>query len=563
MPHTLLRTLLVLGLLAGLSTRAPAQAPDTGTPQASTGAQAETSSPMSSPLGTVQFFLRKFDDKSGDWRRDVLSTLNAPAAMSEPDRWDAAVRLLGVFNRLAREITELHEPAEADGRARFFPPNGPWFAAAVRAATGVARIELVLENGRWRFSASTVTSARDLYEALAQLPKIRIGADEKDLMSSLWLQSVMPISLRESFLSLEYWQWLGLFLIVLLGIVLDYTVRAILRTITNRTLDRVHAFVSRETVTGAVRPIGLCSAAFLWVALLPLIGLSGMSLIVLRGAVALFAVLAGTWAAWRVVDLIAEAATFKCGARPRPSVDDILIPLVRKSVKIFILIFGVIYAAESMSIEIAPLIASLGIGGLAFAFAAKDTIENFFGSIAVLDRPAVRRSATGSSSATSRASSRNSASARRASARSTTRSMYRCPTRRSSARPSTTTAERKYRRTKVPHRRAVRHDARTSCSRFREGIMELVRTHPYTRKDYYQVWFHQFGPSIASTCCSTSSSRCRTGRPSCVSANGSSSTSCASRSAWASSSPSRPARSTCIRRAKSKLPRTQPSRRPR
>jgi MscS family membrane protein len=28
---------------------------------------------------------------------------------------------------------------------------------------------------------------------------------------------------------------------------------------------------------------------------------------------------------------------------------------------------------------------------------------------------------------------------------------------------------------------------------FCEGIRELIRLHPYTRKDYYQVWLHQFG----------------------------------------------------------------------
>jgi MscS family membrane protein len=30
---------------------------------------------------------------------------------------------------------------------------------------------------------------------------------------------------------------------------------------------------------------------------------------------------------------------------------------------------------------------------------------------------------------------------------------------------------------------------------FCEGIRELVRLHPYTRKDYYQVWLHQFSPA--------------------------------------------------------------------
>ncbi len=30
---------------------------------------------------------------------------------------------------------------------------------------------------------------------------------------------------------------------------------------------------------------------------------------------------------------------------------------------------------------------------------------------------------------------------------------------------------------------------------FTEGIRELVRSHPYTRKDYFQVYLNQFGPA--------------------------------------------------------------------
>ena len=30
---------------------------------------------------------------------------------------------------------------------------------------------------------------------------------------------------------------------------------------------------------------------------------------------------------------------------------------------------------------------------------------------------------------------------------------------------------------------------------FCEGIRELIRRHPYTRKDYYQVYLNQFGDS--------------------------------------------------------------------
>ncbi len=66
-------------------------------------------------------------------------------------------------------------------------------------------------------------------------------------------------------------------------------------------------------------------------------------------------------------------------------------PLLRKTSKVLIVALGIVYGAQTLKINIVPLVTGLGIGGLAFAFAAKDTIENFFGSIAVLlDRGLLR-----------------------------------------------------------------------------------------------------------------------------------------------------------------------------
>jgi MscS family membrane protein len=382
---TSMHLLIRVALLALLAFPAFGQSPATQENPPQPVAQAPESR-LATPLGTIYFFLERMDSSSEERRREALQTFDAPEEMSEQDRWDTAVRLFGILNRLARRFDQRHAPEEKDGRAQFFPQAGKFDREAAKARTE-GSIVLVPVEGRWLFSAATLNSVPALYEAMSALPELRAGSSETKLSSSLWLRGLMPAPLLGKFLTLEYWQWLGLFLIILLGMVLDFSVRAILRSMVGRILERVAALVSRDTVTRAVRPIGLCSAAFLWVALLPLIGLTGTTLAILQGAVALFAVLAGTWAAWRVIDVASEAALFKA-EKTETKVDDILVPMFRKSVKIFIVIIGVIYAAESMSIEIAPLIASLGIGGLAFAFAAKDTIENFFGSIAVLvDRP--------------------------------------------------------------------------------------------------------------------------------------------------------------------------------
>ena len=62
--------------------------------------------------------------------------------------------------------------------------------------------------------------------------------------------------------------------------------------------------------------------------------------------------------------------------------------LVKKSLRVFIIIVGAVMVIDNLGYNIGGIIATLGIGGAAFAFAAKDTIANIYGSIALaLDRP--------------------------------------------------------------------------------------------------------------------------------------------------------------------------------
>jgi MscS family membrane protein len=70
-------------------------------------------------------------------------------------------------------------------------------------------------------------------------------------------------------------------------------------------------------------------------------------------------------------------------------IHDMLVPLVSNTVRVFVLLVGGMLVVQNMTgIELGPLVASLGIGGLAFALAAKDSISNFLGSFTILlDKP--------------------------------------------------------------------------------------------------------------------------------------------------------------------------------
>ena len=79
---------------------------------------------------------------------------------------------------------------------------------------------------------------------------------------------------------------------------------------------------------------------------------------VLGGALRILLVVTATLSAWRLIDL-AASLLMQRAARTASRVDDILIPLVTRAVKLFVLTMGFIYAAGALDVPIAPLLASL------------------------------------------------------------------------------------------------------------------------------------------------------------------------------------------------------------
>lgn len=79
----------------------------------------------------------------------------------------------------------------------------------------------------------------------------------------------------------------------------------------------------------------------------------------------------------------------KWSASTGSSIDDVLAPLFGKTLRVFIVIIGGILIIQNLTgVKIGPLLASLGIGGIAIALAAKDSIANFFGTLTILfDKP--------------------------------------------------------------------------------------------------------------------------------------------------------------------------------
>lgn len=137
------------------------------------------------------------------------------------------------------------------------------------------------------------------------------------------------------------------------------------------------------------KPIGwLCFLLGLWAALtvLPLptepVDLDRFAFAFMKSAT----IFIGFWLVVRLVSGFIKSAEDKA-RESNPQLAGVL-PLGRKTVVVLMWILAVLIALQNLGYSVASLLAGIGIGGAALAFAAKDTLANFFGSLVIfVDKP--------------------------------------------------------------------------------------------------------------------------------------------------------------------------------
>ena len=313
--------------------------------------------------------------------------------------------------------------------------------------------------------------------------------DESNSGLPSWANEAIPESLQSGrVFGVRYWQWIALFSLIFIGFLFDQVIRLLGRPSLRRVVKRFNQTADEESIHGAVAALGLFGAAVFWTVAIRSLSLGGNVRDIMVGAVSVFTVFAGARFGWRLTDLVADIL-LQFALRTENKYDDILVPLLRKTAKAFLITLGLVYGAQTLKINIVPLVTGLGIGGLAFAFAAKDTIENFFGSITViLDRPfevgdwVLVEETEGTVEEMGLRSTR---------IRTFYNSVVTVPNATLVRAKVDNYGRRAYRRWKTYL--GVQYDTPPEkLLAFTEGIRELVRQHPYTRKDFYQVWCNDF-----------------------------------------------------------------------
>ena len=183
-------------------------------------------------------------------------------------------------------------------------------------------------------------------------------------------------------------QLLLAFAFVLGGLIL----RAILNSLVSSRLATLAAATKTEAddmaVQAIVNPLGLIlPVAGVFLALRLLLSVRPEWMQAADTVFKVVSVLVLTWTAFKMLDALGVFMSELAG-RTDNRLDDQIVPLIRKALKTFLGILAFILVAQNLGYSVSGLLAGLGIGGLALAMAAKDTLANLFGSIMILiDRP--------------------------------------------------------------------------------------------------------------------------------------------------------------------------------
>lgn len=205
-----------------------------------------------------------------------------------------------------------------------------------------------------------------------------------------WIESLaaeLPF-LKHQLWGNELWKYLFsliyIFLAFYISKLLDYLTRVWLKKWAEKSKTKFDDLVL-ELLNGPVKVVAFVIFlrigldVFQWPEMVQKVLAKGFTIVV---AVSL------TYMVLKFIDLLMGYWRQRAEAHEDQEFNKQLFPIIRKSLKVFVIVVAAMVTLDNLGINITAAIASLSIGGLAVGLAAQDTLANLFGAIAIfLDKP--------------------------------------------------------------------------------------------------------------------------------------------------------------------------------
>jgi MscS family membrane protein len=249
----------------------------------------------------------------------------------------------------------------------------------------------------WAGAAQTTVSNTQPAEAAAAAGHTNAAADllaryipEESNVTPDWVEALatdFPF-LKWQLMGNAVWKYLAslvyIFLAFYVSKLLDYLTRVWLKRWAG-TNEKRFDFLVLDLLNGPVRVVAF--VIFLHIGL-NIFQWPGKVQIFLSKGFTIIVAATLTYMVLKLVDLLMGYWRQRSVAESDRAFNEQLFPIVRKSLKAFIIVVSVLVTAQNLDINVTAAITSLSIGSLAVGLAAQDTLANFFGAIAVfIDKP--------------------------------------------------------------------------------------------------------------------------------------------------------------------------------
>lgn len=194
--------------------------------------------------------------------------------------------------------------------------------------------------------------------------------------------------LKDVIFIMPNWKWLILILLFASSFILRRIFQSLIVHIKKRFItDRKNSFTNEFLKLDLDQPMSWIFLSVFWLVTIDFIVLStGLDkyLTYVFKIILIFNILKVCYMA---VDAVG-ALIYQVVTKSENNIDDQLAPFAIKSLRILVIVLGVLLSLQNLGINVMSLIAGLGLGGLALALAAQDTAANFFGLITIfMDKP--------------------------------------------------------------------------------------------------------------------------------------------------------------------------------
>lgn len=362
---------------------------------------------------------------------------------------------------------------------KLIPKNPNFYDSAARKARYILtekhpEIFVIKSEGNWYYSEESIAYVDVLHSEV-----FRFGSDE--------LLQLLPKMGTRKIMGLYLYQYLGILILAFLSALIHRIFTFLVERIFLQLLLKAgYEKLAGRYLLPVARPVSLFIVALLLVVFVPALQLppdiSQYVIILLKIMLPLF----GTIVFYRIVDILSMYLQ-NMALKTKSTLDDQLVPLLRKTLKTFVVAIGTLFILNNLNIDIIPLLTGLSIGGLAFALAAQDTIKNFFGSLMIfIDKPFQIGDWVTSGEIDGTVEEVGFRSSR---IRTFRNSLMYVPNGKMADSTIDNHGLRQYRRffTQI----AINYDTPPELIEvFVEGLRKIVEKHPNTRKDYYNIYFN-------------------------------------------------------------------------